>query len=186
MQPIKCHHLLNIPVNYFIKNIDVIPKLPENSELFITSCNPKLFLHENIYNKMTELGTLYSLVFSMKPGSDKKNIHVDLDASTGEPYWPSLNIVLDGQGVMKWFNPIGNGIIQRNHRANVNYKAWFTNYGEPIDYWDTGKVALVKTDVPHQAWNLDTDTRRIVSIRWSNRKLWEETINWFNSNFLIS
>ncbi len=79
MQTIKCHHLLNIPVNYFIKNIEVIPKLPDNTDIVVTSCNPKLFLHENVYNKLSELGELYSLMFSMKPGSDKKSIHVDLD-----------------------------------------------------------------------------------------------------------
>jgi hypothetical protein len=183
MQKLNCHHLLNIPVNHFIKNIEVIPKLPENSELFVTSCDPKLVLHEEIYNKMSILGTLYSLVFSMKPGSDKRNIHIDLDSSTSEPYWPSLNIILDGQGVMKWFNPIGNGIILRNQTAKVYYKAWFNNYGEPVDAWTTGKVALVRTDIPHQAWNFDNDVRRMITIRWSNRKTWEETIDWFNSNF---
>ena len=47
MQTIKCHHLLNIPVTHFIKNIEVIPKLPDNTDIFVTACDPKLFLHEN-------------------------------------------------------------------------------------------------------------------------------------------
>lgn len=182
MQTIKCHHLLNIPVTHFIKNIDVIPKLPDNTDIVVTSCDPKLFLHEDIYNKLSELGDLYSLMFSMKPESDKKSIHVDLDRKTREPYWPSLNIILDGQGIMKWFNPIGNGVVKRA-TADVYYRAWFTNYGEPIDSWSTGKVALVRTDIPHQAWNFDNDIRRMITIRWSNRKSWEETIDWFNRNF---
>ena len=182
MQTIKCHHLLNIPVTHFIKNIEVIPKLPDNTDIFVTACDPKLFLHENVYNKLTELGELYSLMFSMKPGSDKKSIHVDLDKTTRDPYWPSLNIILDGQGIMKWFNPIGNGVVKRA-TADVYYKAWFTNYGEPIDSWSTGKVALVRTDTPHQVWNFDNDIRRMITIRWSNRKSWEETIDWFNRNF---
>jgi hypothetical protein len=182
MQTIKCHHLLNIPVTHFIKNIEVIPKLPNNTDIFVSRCDPKLFLHDGVYDKLSELGQLYSLMFSMTPGSDKKNIHVDLDRNTGEPYWPSLNIILEGQGIMKWFNPIGKGEIRRA-TADVFYKAWFTNYGDPIDSWTTGKIALVRTDTPHQAWNFDEECRRIVTIRWSNRKTWEETIEWFNRNF---
>lgn len=182
MHTIKCHHLLNIPITHFIKNIEVIPKLPENSDMFVSKCDPKLFLHEDVHNKLSTLGGLSSLMFSMKSGADKKNIHIDLDRSTGEPYWPSLNIILEGQGIMKWFNPINHGVVLRNS-ADVYYKAWFTNYGDPIDEWNIGKVALVRTDIPHQAWNFDIDTRRIVTIRWNNRKTWEETIDWFNRNF---
>lgn len=174
--------MLNIPITHFIKNIEVIPKLPENADMFVSECDPKLFLHEDVYDKLSTLGRLYSLMFTMKPGADKKNIHIDLDRSTGEPYWPSLNIILEGQGIMKWFNPINHGVILRNS-ADVYYKAWFSNYGEPIDEWVTGKIALVRTDTPHQAWNFDNDIRRIVTIRWSNKKTWEETINWFNNNF---
>jgi hypothetical protein len=119
----------------------------------------------------------------MLPGVDKGSIHIDLDKNTLEPYWPSLNIVIDGQGVMRWFNPSKPGTILRNESAGVFYKAWFNNYGDPIDEWNSGKVALVRTDTPHQAWNFDNDIRRIITIRWGNRKTWEETINWFNNNF---
>jgi hypothetical protein len=176
------HHLLNLPTSYFIKDFDVIPKLPKNKDFHVCSCDPKLYLHDNIYEKLSELGTLYSLVFSMLPGADKKSIHIDLDAKTLEPFWPSFNIVIDGQGIMRWFNPIDPGVILKNH-TGVFYKAWFKNYGEPIDEWTSGKVVLVRTDIPHQAWNFDNDIRRIVAIRWSNKKSWEETIEWFNRNF---
>jgi hypothetical protein len=183
MERIKYHHHLNLQVDYFIKDFDAIPKLPENKKYHVCSCDPKLYLQDNIYKKLSELGTLYSLVFSMLPGADKKSIHIDIDNTTSQPFWPSLNIVINGQGVMRWFNPSDPGVILRNNSAGVLYKAWFNNYGEPIDEWNSGKVALVRTDTPHQAWNFDNDTRRIVTIRWSNRKTWEETINWFNSNF---
>jgi hypothetical protein len=184
MQTIKCHHPLNIPVTHFIKNIDVIPKLPENIDSFVTSFNPKLYLHDEIYQKLSELGTLYSLVFSMKPGVDKGSIHIDLDRKTFKPMQPGLNLVLDGQGIMRWFNPDGYGIIKsRPAPVSIFYKAWFKNYGEPIDEWSTGKVALVRVDTPHQAWNFDNEIRRIVTIRWLGNKSWEETIEWFNRNF---
>ena len=183
MEKLKYHHLLNLPVNHFIKDFEILPTLPPNKQFHVSSCDPKLYLHDEIYQKLSELGALYSLVFSMMPGADKGSIHIDLDATTLTPYWPSLNIVIDGQGVMRWFNPPTPGNILRNSSAGVFYKAWFNNYGEPVDEWNSGKVALVRTDTPHQAWNFDTDVRRIVTIRWSNRKTWEETINWFNNNF---
>jgi hypothetical protein len=65
----------------------------------------------------------------------------------------------------------------------ITYKAWFNNYGEPVDIWDTGKIALVRTDVAHQVWNFDNDNRLIASIRWDKKTNWEETIEWFNRNF---
>ena len=182
MKTIKFHHLLNIPVSYFIKDTNNIPQLPVDKEFQVVACNPKLYLHDEIYEKLSELGTLYSLVFSEKPNTHKGNIHVDLDTKTLEPYWPSLNIVLEGQGIMKWFNPSGKGVIRCNS-VGVYFRAWVENYNEPIDEWSTGKIALVRTDTPHQAWNFDDEIRRIVSIRWSNEKSWEETIEWFNRNF---
>jgi hypothetical protein len=185
MDKLKYHCHLNLPVDHFIKNFDIIPTLPPDKQFHVSACDPKLYLHDEIYHKLSELGTLYSLVFSMIPGVDKGSIHTDLDAKTLEPYWPSLNIVIDGQGVMRWFNPSIPGVVIRNSNAGVYYKAWFKNYGEPIDEWNGGKVVLVRTDIPHQVWNFDNDLRRIVSIRWDKKRSWEETIEWFNRNFPI-
>jgi hypothetical protein len=182
MEILKCHHLLDIPVSYFIKDIDSIPKPPIDKEFHISRCNPKLFLHEDMYNKLSELGDLASFIFSSKPGATKGSIHIDLDTTTLKPLWPGLNIILEGQGTMKWFNPTGTGLVSRLP-VGVYFRAWFKNYGEPIDEWNEGKIALVRTDIPHQVWNFDNEARRIVSIRWSNKKTWEETIEWFNRNF---
>lgn len=183
MEKLKCYHPLNLSVNHFIKYFDIIPVLPAGKQFHVSACDPKLYLHDIVYNKLSELGTLYSLVFTMVPYVDKGSIHIDLDTTTLEPYWPSLNILINGQGIMRWFNPSMPGIDIRNSHAGVYYKAWFKNYGEPIDEWNNGKVALVRTDIPHQAWNFDNDIRRMITIRWSNRKSWEETIDWFNRNF---
>ena len=183
MDTVKYHYPLNMSVNYFIKDFNSVPTLPPDKQFHVSSCDPKLYLHDDIYEKLSELGTLYSLVFSMLPGADKGSIHIDLDKKTLQPFWPSLNIVIDGQGVMRWFNPAEPGFVLRNLNAGVYYRAWFNNYGDPIDEWNTGKIALVRTDTPHQVWNFDNDIRRMITVRWSNRKTWEETIEWFNRNF---
>ena len=183
MENLKCHYLSDLSTSYFIKDVDTIPRLPIDKEFHVASCDPRIYLHENVYEKLSELGSLSSLVFSMRSRADKKSIHIDIDAKTQTPYWPSLNIVIDGQGVMRWFNPTKPGYVLKNNSAGVFYKAWFHDYGDIVDEWNAGKVALVRTDIPHQVWNFDDDIRKIVSIRWNKKISWEETIEWFNNTF---
>jgi hypothetical protein len=182
----NCHRLINIPVDTLIKDISMIPRLPDNKELWTTHVDPKLFLTDIAYDKLSALGSLVGLVFEMNPKADKKSIHVDLIPATLEPAWSGLNIVLEGQGVMKWFKPKTPGYLIKRENTRIAYQAWFNDYGEPVDVWSHGKIALVRTDIPHQVWNYDDTNRFIVSIRWSNRTTWEETIEWFNKNFLPS
>lgn len=177
------YHPLSLTVDTLIRDFNAIPNLPSGKDFCVAGCDPKSFLHDDVYKKLSELGTLGCLMFSMVSGADKKSIHVDMDHATGQHSWPGLNIVLEGQGVMRWFNPVGPGVVLKHPTANVLYRVWDTNYGEPIDEWNTGKVVLVRVDVPHQTWNFDSETRKIVSIRWSNRLSWEETIEWFHRNF---
>jgi hypothetical protein len=176
-------YIINRPISDFIKNKDIIPTKPVNSEIFVTFCDPKLYLQDTVYEKLSSLGDLFSLVFCMSPNADKKSIHIDLETTTQKPFWPSLNIVIDGQGVMRWFDPSDEGTIFKGNSVNAYYKAWTSNFGAPIDEWKFGKVALVRTDVPHQVWNFDSTDRRIVSIRWHKRYTWEQTIDWFSTNF---
>jgi hypothetical protein len=178
----QCHKLLNIPTSIFIENTHTIPRLPKDKNLWVTSLDPKLFLTTYAYNKLSTLENLTSLIFEMESNVDKKNIHIDL-LSTLEPVRAGLNIILEGQGVMKWFVPESKGYIINRTTPKISYKAWFNNYGEPVDIWDKGKIALVKTDVAHQVWNYEDANRFIISMRWSRKLSWEETIDWFNKNF---
>jgi hypothetical protein len=178
-----CHQVLNILVSTLVKDTSMIPRLSENKEFWAMGINPKLFLTNEAYDKLSNLGELTGLIFEMRPNADKKSIHVDLITTTLEPAWSGLNIVFEGQGVMKWFQPEASGYLIQKYNPEVTYRAWFRDYGEPVDVWDKGKIALVRTDVPHQVWNYDETNRFVVSIRWSNRTTWEETIEWFNRNF---
>ena len=179
----QCHKLLNIPTSIFIKDASIIPRLPKDKNMWVNTINPKLFLTTDAYNKLSILGRLNSLIFEMKPNVDKNNIHIDLLGPTLEPVLVGLNIVLEGQGVMKWYVPEKDGYVINRTTPKITYKAWFNNYGEPVDIWDKGKIALVRTDVAHQVWNFDNVNRQIVTIRWDNKMNWEETIEWFNRNF---
>lgn len=181
----QCHKLLNIPTSIFIENTHMIPRLPEDKNLCVTRLDPKLFLTAEAYKKLSTLENLSGFIFEMKPNADKKSIHIDL-LSTLEPVRAALNIILEGQGVMKWFMPETEGYVINRTTPKISYKAWFNNYGEPVDVWDSGKIALVKTDVAHQVWNHDSINRLAISIRWSRKLSWEETIDWFNRNFLDS
>lgn len=179
----KYHHVINIPVTDFVMNKDMIPNKSKDVDLFVTGCNPELYLHNNIYKKLSELGELCSLVFSMSAGATKNSIHMDIDGKTLEPFWPCLNILIDGQGTMRWFSPNSPGKLQKDKNTTAIYKAWFSDYGHPIDEWNSGKIALIRTDTPHQVWNFDTIDRRVVSIRWRKKYTWDETIDWFQTNF---
>lgn len=180
-----CHQVIDIPLTTLVADISHIPRLPIDTEFWASSVDPKLFLKTDVYDKLSSLGELSSLVFEMKPNSDKKSIHVDLLTSTNEPAWSGLNIVLEGQGVMKWFQPDSPGYLIRRENPKTATRTWFKDYGDPVDIWDSGKVALVRTDIPHQVWNYDSVNRFIVSIRWSNRTTWEETLDWFSINMNI-
>lgn len=179
----QSHKLLNIPTSIFIKDTSIIPRLPKDKNMWVNTIDPKLFMTSNAYNKLSILGRLNSLIFEMKPNVDKNNIHIDLLGPTLEPVLVGLNIVLEGQGVMKWYVPEKDGYVINRTIPKITYKAWFNNYGEPVDIWDKGKIALVRTDVAHQVWNYDDTNRFMVSIRWSNRTTWKETIEWFQHNF---
>ena len=48
MEKLKCHHLLYLPISYFIKDTDSIPQIPIDKEFQVTACDPKLFLYKDI------------------------------------------------------------------------------------------------------------------------------------------
>lgn len=180
-----CHKLVdNYSVSDFIKNIDHVPRINKSLEFGVMAYDPKFLLHEKVYHKLSQLGPLTSLIFEMRTNADKGSIHIDIDEKTRRPHWSSLNIIIHGQGVMKWFNPAAKGKLSYNPNGKVYYQYWDSNYGQVLDEWRIGKIALVRTDIAHQAWNYDKDIRLVVSIRWGNRTSWEETKDFF-SKFTI-
>jgi len=183
MKKVICHKILNLSVSDFILDTNIIPRMDPSKNFFAQPCDTQSFLKPDIYKKLSALGTLFALVFEMRPKADKGNIHIDLDHKTEDTFWPSLNIIISGQGLMRWFNPIRPGQLAQ-HKTGVKYRYWTKpHYGDIIDEWNTGKIALVRTDIPHQAFNFDDENRCVVSIRWDTKMSWEETTQWFDEEW---
>ena len=178
------HRVLDIPVNRLVKSTEHLFRMPEDKPVSATATDPSLLLHDDVYQLLSQLGSLAGLLFEQRSSADKQNIHVDYDKVSMKPFWPCLNIILEGQGIMRWFEPIAKPQLSR---ASGNYyMAWTdpNNYGNVVDEWSAGKVALVRTDIPHNAFNYDDSKRFTVSVRWLKRYTWEETLEWFDSVFL--
>lgn len=178
-----CHKVLNLTSSDLIPDTTKVFRPWHNKSFSVRSQDPKLFLGANVYEKLSELGDLTSLVFHMKPYADKQNVHIDISSKSKLPFWPSLNVLIEGQGVMRWFVPNSQGNLSYQPNADVWYQSWENTFGEVVDQWSEGKVALVKTDVAHNVWNPGDTDRLAVSIRWRQRYSWEETLEWFEKNF---
>jgi len=174
---------LDIPTESLVKTTEKIPRLPVGENALAVACDPRLLLHEHVYNKLSEFGSLVCLVFEMVPNYEKGNIHIDYDKRINGSINPALNLILEGQGVLRWYSPSTPGKMRST--GDYNIIAWDKeSYGSLIEEWRTGKVALVRTDIPHNAFNTDNVNRLSVSIRWAERHGWIETINWFEQEFL--
>ena len=183
----KCHHLLNYHVSDLLKNLDCIPRMGPKKQSNAIRFNPSLCLHDHVYENLLQFGNLTSIIFELNPLVDKKQIHIDLLIRNRQiiANWPTLNIVLSGQGTMRWYRPTVPGKIKMHpEMKNILYKEWLDNYGEIIDEWTTGKIALVRTDIPHSAYNFDNETRLLLSIRWGNYLSFEDAIEYFENDFL--
>jgi hypothetical protein len=180
-----CHKVLKINPLDLIIDPRLVPKILSRLSYTVSRADPKEFLKSNIYEKLSELGDLEAVIFHMKPNSDRGIVHTDAEFNSKLPHWPSLNIIVEGQGVMKWFNPDSPGDLKFEPYGKVWYRSWSNDVGEAVDQWSEGKVALVRTDIPHNVWNFNHEDRLVASIRWHRRYSWEETIEWFDKNFSL-
>ena len=122
------------------------------------------------------------LVFYTKSKKTKNYIHVDRltkgDIHIGKFHPYSLNCIIKGQGTMQWFAPKEPGILT-HHDVGFQADVWpLSMSGQLIDTWNTGKISLVQTNVPHRAFNDDLEDRVCVSIRWKNMLIpWEKLVS---------
>jgi hypothetical protein len=180
----SCHYPLDISVDRIVKNINKLPELIKYPNMVaVGQIDPRYFIQDNTYSILTEVSDLMILLFCAAPHSTKNNIHIDLEEKTENPFWPALNVVVNGSGIMNWYKPTTDPKLKYYNLGDVFGMEWTDNYGEIIDTWDAGKVCIVKTDVPHNAFNENFgDFRTCLSIRWKSRHTWEETIAWYDEN----
>jgi hypothetical protein len=180
------HKKLDIPLDRLVKSTDHLYRMPLGKDSTVcsaTASDPKFLLQDDIYEILSELGPLVGLLFEQPPMRQKDNIHVDIDKISCQPFWPCFNLILEGQGTLRWFDPKGPGDI-RKAGGNL-YQAWHpVDYGTILEEWNDSKVALVRTDIPHNAFNFDKELRLSFSVRWKQRYTWEETVQWFDSVFM--
>lgn len=156
--------------NTFRSHSQIMKLLPTSDLL-----NQKTIDFFNPYGLRSELMTFYQ-----KPFFYGKKAHVDI-TSTQNFHWYSLNIIITGQGKMCWFNPSDSGNLLR-HKDNPNGILYmeYDNLdvlGKPVGIWAEGKVALVKTGIPHHTYNDEPKERLVVSIRWDPVLEWGEAVS---------
>lgn len=177
-----CHKILPYKTSDFINDLTELQRIsiPNGVKL----CNAELFIKKEILEQLSDLGDLSCVIFKKKPNvNHKKYIHIDsIDGVLG--CQPCLNIVV-GSGVMKWYAPSSKPFLHKN-ALNLRYFAYYKDWGNPIDEWINGGVALVKIDIPHQVWNYSEYDRYCLSLRWKKLLTWDEITNWFETKFKIN
>ncbi len=171
------HKVLNLEIKDLIEDTDILP-------FEFTEFDPRLYLRDDAYTKLSQLGKLTSYMASVltTPGL----VHVDVDNVNFIPRVACLNILLDGQGSVQWINmpPESKTSAHVLGNTSVFHKVWDNvseEYaaGHIYDEWKTGKIAVLRIGIPHRV----VPPRRIISIRWSAIMTWEETLTWFDENF---
>ena len=137
--------------------------------------SPEAYAYFSPYGLRKNLMTFYNQPNYNKIGP----AHIDyINAEDKHLY--SLNISIYGQGQMNWYYTNNSGKIYRHLRdpKHILYET-FENVemlGDPIDVWKEGKVALVRTDIPHLVYNDNDSERLVLSIRWENHFDWDGAV----------
>lgn len=144
------------------------------------------WVHTKIYEVLNDKGLrklesldpqIDAIVFRLEPNSFG-TIHKDTDGE-GNLIPFGMNWVLQGEGVMEWFNP-----SQPHNREPGDfspYPHWTEDIaGQPIDSWN-GKNALVRTDIPHRVYNTSNIVRVCFAIKF-NCTEWEMVEEWILKN----
>jgi hypothetical protein len=168
-------------------NLDYIRrKADENADKRMILVNSDYALQSKFFNYLKPYGLRnYLMLFLQKVGDLNEKIHTDyIEEKT--PHHYSCNIICNGQGTMTWFKEQVNGSEIRRHPNdpdNVLYKTYTGLTMIPVDQWVDGKIALVKTGVPHGVKNNGTEDRVCLSIRINDHG-WETAKELYKNYFV--
>lgn len=181
--------------SYHIFDSDILKFVNQNSKVFQEEFLNETFrqhrqimkllptddlLNKNAIDLLSPYGLRKKLMtFYQRPFNFNKKAHTDINADNSY-HWYSLNIIVSGQGKMVWFNPSPKRDIlhHKNDPKGILYVDFddYSVLGDPIDVWGEGRIALVKTGIPHHTHNDGPTERLVISIRWDPIITWNSAI----------
>jgi len=184
----ECYYKFDIDTTQIL-NLDYINrKAVENSGKGMTLVISQLALKPSFFNYLKPYGLRdYLMLFLRRSGNLNEETHTDY-VTDEQPHHYSLNILCQGQGTMSWFyRPEGGGQMLRhpNDPTRIIYETFNGMELDPIDKWTDGKIALVRTGIPHGVRNDGTEDRVCLSIRIDDYG-WEHAKEIYNNFFKTS
>ena len=177
-----CHDIINLSPDFFFEDVEYIKSL---RQLNSTKVLPSTIFKKEVFEKLKSLSlnnSFTTYIFSKQPNLHTWPIHIDPDFIRAHCLF-AFNIIIQGQGVMKWFAvPKDKGQIGTN-KVNDAYVYFKEEDCTLMDEWTEGKCAFVKIDVAHQAWNYDSDERIAISIRWNPGDSYDDVYTKFKEVF---
>ena len=176
----QCYYKLNLPFNVQDINTDKLSELDYLDWTKHTSRVVKAedWLSDRLLNffidrNMNDL----TLLINYCPPNTKGYIHIDGDYTKARPCginipWGSNN------SVMTWFKAHDNVIpkltITANNKPHIDYDI---NNVEPIEHAEINSISLIRTNIPHQVYNIDPDNARwCMSIRVNSITSWISSV----------
>jgi hypothetical protein len=181
----ECYYKYNIDITQIL-NLDYIyKKANEHSDKGMILVISSIALRPKFFKYLKQYGLRdYLMLFLRKANNLKEGIHTDY-ATEEQPHHYSLNIICKGQGIMTWFQRPAEGSQMFRHPTDPNgiiYETYNSLALESIDQWADGKIALVRTGIPHGVINDSFEDRICLSIRIDNYG-WEQAKEIYNNFF---
>jgi hypothetical protein len=181
----ECYYKFNLSADQIL-NLDYIyRKANEHADKGMILVISELALKPAFYTYLKQYGLRdYLMLFLRKAGNIKKDIHTDY-VTEEQPHHYSFNVICKGQGTMTWFNrPVEGSQMFRhpNDPTRIIYETYNGLTLDPVDQWTDGKIALVRTGIPHGVMNDSSEDRICLSIRIDDYG-WEQAREIYNSFF---
>lgn len=142
-----------------------------SSKRSMTMAQSDRALKPDLYDYLKPYGVRDRLMLFFQPPHDlDPRIHTDY-ISKEETHFYSFNILCRGQGTMIWYERPEQGsemLAHANSPNHIFYEVYPNLDLKKIAEWNSGKVALVRTDIPHGVINDSNELRVCLSVRINN------------------
>jgi hypothetical protein len=164
----ECYYKFNVDIEQILNLDYVYRKANEHADKNMILVISELALKQKFYAYLKHYGLRdYLMLFLRKAGNVKEDIHTDY-ATEEQPHYYSFNLICKGQGTMTWFKrpKVGSQMFRHpNDPSRIIYETYNGLTLESIDQWSDGKIALVRTGIPHGVTNDELEDRICLSIR---------------------